>query len=80
MFALSSLAASLHLKALPTLSFSSSLLVHSVLQTRLGVSVHANPTKQGHDNKLGVHLQIGFLPKKQVSNSPCLLHEPIFHN
>lgn len=48
--------------------------------TRLGVSVHANPTKQGHDNKLGVHLQIGFLPKKQVSNSPCLLHEPIFHN
>ncbi len=47
-------------------------------QTRLGISIHTNPTKSSHENKVGVHLQLGFLPKKQVSNSPCLLHETIF--
>jgi hypothetical protein len=48
------------------------------VQTRLGVSISCNPLKDGSENKVGVQLSMGFFPKKQVSNSPCLLHETIF--
>ena len=47
-------------------------------QVRLGVSIHYNALKKNHDNKVGLQLTMGYHPRRQISNSPCLLHESVF--
>ena len=48
-----------------------------LVQVRLGVSVNYNVSKDT-ENKVGVLLQIGHLPRKHTANSPCFIHENIF--